>query len=170
MSKRGSRNATNFAGKNWTVGGKYKGNKSKTSKHKEKKLKLRKEQFNLICAKFNFKVTTVHDKILYDSLLKKYSKLRAMKGSRIAKKSIENVEYFKTYCDKKKEKFDIETYFEKKFNHTNFIKKYPELKFKENNIKREISKNKIKQKTANNTISEFISPNILSKLKKGMKK
>lgn len=170
MSKRGSRNATNFAGKNWTVGAKYNRNKSKTSKHKEKKLELRKEQFNSICKKFDFNVKTVDDKILYEYLLKKFSQLRAIKGSKIAKKSVNNVEHFKTYCEKKKEKFDIEIYFEKKFNSINFIKKFPELKFRENHTKKEPTKNKLKHKSPNNTISEFVTPDLLTKLKKGMKK
>ena len=40
-------------------------------------------------------------------------KLRAMKGSRIANKSVKNVEYFKAYCDKYGEEFDIKIYFQK---------------------------------------------------------
>ena len=41
------------------VGGKYKGKKAKSSKHRESKLTLRKEQFDLICQKFDFKITLV---------------------------------------------------------------------------------------------------------------
>jgi hypothetical protein len=144
MSKRGSRNAKSFAGKNWSIGRNFKAEKgkkkTKVSKHKEKKNALRKEQLDLICEKFDFLIKNEEDKLFYDSLLEKFLKYRAMKGSRQARKNIKNVNYFKVYCFAYNISFDIRTYFIEKFNLIDFETKYPELNFKPN--KRTIRKTK----------------------------
>tara|TARA_B110000908_G_scaffold155277_1_gene193337 strand:- start:94 stop:606 length:513 start_codon:yes stop_codon:yes gene_type:complete len=144
MSKRGSRNAKSFAGKNWSIGRKFKiekgKKKTKISKHKEKRNELRKEQLNLICEKFDFAIKNEEDKNFYNSLLVKFLKYRAMKGSRQARKNVKNVNCFKVYCFAFNKRFDIRIYFNEKYNLIDFETKYPELNFKSN--KRSIRKTK----------------------------
>ena len=99
MSKRGSRNALNFSGKSWSVGGKFSKSrlkKNKTDNKSKARDARRKAKFDLICEKFDFQIKNIENKQLYDKLLKQFIELKAMKGSRVAKRSVENVEYLRS--------------------------------------------------------------------------
>ena len=75
------------------------------------------------------KLKNIDDKLLYDSLLKKFSKLRAIYGSKRSKQSIINVDLFKKYCEIEKEKFDIKNFFENNYNVFGFGSKYSKSNF-----------------------------------------
>jgi hypothetical protein len=169
MSKRGSRNAINFAGKNWSVGRKSLKSKKKKTKsiNKQKERDKRRERnFNRICKKFDFEKTD-ENKIVYEKLLKKFIEI---KGSKIAKRSFENIEYFKSFCAKYKTEFNIEIYFKEHYNSLNFPKRFPEIKKEKSelikNPKRKINNHKAKNR---NTFSNLVSEETLLKLKKVMK-
>ena len=170
MSKRSSKNAINFAGKNWSVGRKFRGKPSAKKNRNEKRDKRRKEIFDLICKKFDFKISTVDDKLLYDSLLNEFIELRAMKGSRTAKKSVENVDYFRAYCEKYKEKFDIQVYFNMKFNKIDFHKKFPNIILKRSLEQEVRSSEPVRVKRTKNSLANLISDEMVTKLKSHFKK
>lgn len=173
MSKRGSRNAINFAGRNWSPGPrvrlksnkvKKKTKKSNITKLKKQRDKLktsrnvrRKEKFDLICQKFDFKITDLESKQLYDLLLNNFLELRAMKGSKLANKSVKNVECFKEYCKVNKVNFSIKIYFEQKFNNVDFDKKYTNAQ----RLKKRKSK-KFRQQSEKNTRTQNMIKNLIS--------
>ena len=169
MSKRGSRNALNFSGKSWSVGGKFSKSRLKKKKSDNKRKARdarRKAKFDLICEKFDFQIKKIEDKQLYDRLLKQFIELKAMKGSRVANRSVENVEHFRSLCSQEKIEFNIKVYFDEKYNHLDFAKMHPELKpskLTTTKNKRELNKKTIVKK--NNSLSDLISEETLSKLK-----
>lgn len=147
----------------------------KTKSYLEKRLETRKDQFDLICKKFNFKITNLDDKVLYDTLFHKFSKLRTTKGSKKAKKSVENVDFFKTYCDKYSQKFTLQNFFNNGYDRVNFIEKYPEIKFNTKYKKGKKPKKKNKQSNASllngkNQLADFIPEEVMLKLNPDFKK
>lgn len=170
MSKRGSRKAINFAGKSWSVGRtslKTKKKKTKTINKKKQKDKRHERNFKRICKKFDFE-KSVENKDVYEKLLKQFIEI---KGSKIAKRSFENIEYFKSFCERYKTEFNIQIYFKEHYNGLNFPKRFPEIKkAKSELIKRPKKGNNSNEFRNRNTFKDLVSEETLLKLKKNMKK
>lgn len=181
MSKRGSRNAINFAGRSWGLGQRVRLKKNEVKKNTKKsnftKLKKqrdkldtsrnvrRKDKFDLICQKFDFKVTDDESKRLYDLLLNNFLELRATKGSKLANKSLKNVEYFKEYCKINRVNFKINIYFEQKFNNIDFDKKYTNGLRQKKRKPKKLRQQSEKNTRAQNVIKNLIPDKVILKLK-----
>ena len=149
MSKRGSRNAINFAGKNWGHGR----IKSSTSKRKRKK-SLSEIQFTELCQKFGFdEQNNPRTKAQLESEFNSHK-------SRKRKEILKNADLYKKYCAKNKIDFNIVEFLLDKI----YTKKFY-LKTQTTDIKE-----KEKAKTNGNRISDFLTKEIILKLKNLNKK
>lgn len=163
MSKRGSKNAIRFAGKNWSLGRKgLKTSKSKIVKSKRKKLENQKLYFTKVCKSFALKRTLENEK-LKEKIFDKYSQIYKRK---LLKRSVKNVQYFKIYCEKFEKDFNLNNYITGNYHIIDFKENFPELitilKTKKKNSK------KVPKpiKKVQNTLENFLPEEILLKLKR----
>ena len=149
MSKRGSRNAINFAGKNWGHG------RIKSSKNKRKRKKsLAEVQFTELCQKFDF-----NEQKYPRTKAKLESEFNTHK-SRKRKEILKKADLYKKYCKKNKIELNIvEFLLDRIYNKKFYLKTQTTDK-----------KEKGKTKTNGNRISDFLSNEIILKLKNLNKK
>lgn len=114
MSKRGSKNAKNYAGKLWdVVRNILPEEKANDIRSRKKKLivrrnKLIKKQFDLICKSFNINKSFNLNEL---EELYKYFDEHYTKNKRSS--AVDNVKYYKLYCEIKNKEFSIQEYLTK---------------------------------------------------------
>lgn len=128
MSKRGSRNAINFAGKNWTF---REESAQGAIDHKQLRAKIRGQKKDArlesrwirLCEKFKYSLE--HEQLDTSDNLK--SRFYMIKGNTNNLKALQNVKSFRLYCKKYNEVFSLENYLVKQYYAVNYKKDFPDV-------------------------------------------
>lgn len=169
MSKRRSKNAINFAGKNWGLG------RIKKAKNQKKKKSLAEKQFTELCQKFGF--NTTKNQLIYAELEAEF-KTEFTSYKTIKRKEILNkVTDYKKHCKKNNIRLNIFEYLTNKLYDREF---YAEPKNNPKKLKKSInakekthktipisksSKNNLRPIRKGENLSDFLTNEIIIKLK-----